>query len=562
MNLSTPPFSQRPRPLRCGLHAVAARALWRGLLALGFAGGVILATPSAVAAEKASKGEASEKSGRSEAAKPAGSMVKVVDGVVQPRRPIAEAIAEAMQFLRKADGAYVPGRIDGELAGYFMSAHVNADGSRIARRQLSFPARQHAYFIRTFLHYYTYTGEREWLQRARDLADWNIAHSTPVTAAYPNLPYSAYQDGKPTGSADKNSIETDKPAWIGTAFLVLYESTGDKRYLEAARKIAATLVKHQRADGSWPFRVIPEDGTIYEDVGGAPVFFVAFFERLHRHEDKPEYVRARDNAARLMIARNVEQGQWGTYHEDIKPKPGTHLSAEPMSFTAAYLFSQPAVHPEYIELGRRVLRQMEAKLVHTEGHAASPAPAVAEQATFAHIMAGHTARYCMALANLYRATQDPEVKRRALSGLNAVTYMQSDAGLFRTHFYDVKRKEEKDPATAPNWYSQHLYTVCHMLECMPAFPELAPDGQDHILGSAVSLHGVSYARASVKYAANLPTEVVLKLSFTPKSVQLGGRPLRELASDKTTATGDGWTFNPSTRVLTVRHAAGQVSIAP
>ncbi len=38
--------------------------------------------------------------------------VRIVDGVVMPRRLVGEAIAEALAFLKKADGGYVPGRID------------------------------------------------------------------------------------------------------------------------------------------------------------------------------------------------------------------------------------------------------------------------------------------------------------------------------------------------------------------------------------------------------------------------------------------------------------------
>jgi hypothetical protein len=53
--------------------------------------------------------------------------VQVADGIFLPRRPVAEAIAKAMEFLKKADGGYVPGRIDGNLAGYFTSAFVNED---------------------------------------------------------------------------------------------------------------------------------------------------------------------------------------------------------------------------------------------------------------------------------------------------------------------------------------------------------------------------------------------------------------------------------------------------
>jgi len=44
-----------------------------------------------------------------------------------------------------------------------------------------------------------------------------------------------------------------------------------------------------------------------------------------------------DRALKLMLDRNVEKNLWGTYHEDIREKPPSYLSAEPMSFTAIYL---------------------------------------------------------------------------------------------------------------------------------------------------------------------------------------------------------------------------------
>ena len=112
-----------------------------------------------------------------------------------------------MRFLKKADGGYVPGRIDGELAGYFTSAHVNPDGTR-SDRKLSFPARQHAYFIFTFLRYHAYTGEREWLLRARDLGDWNLAHSTPADAVYGRLPYSTCTAGETRRLAGRQQHRT------------------------------------------------------------------------------------------------------------------------------------------------------------------------------------------------------------------------------------------------------------------------------------------------------------------------------------------------------------------
>jgi hypothetical protein len=403
----------------------------------------------------------------------ASNLVKVVNGVVMPRQPVTQAITQAMAFLKKADGAYVPSRIDGELAGYFTSAFVHADGTR-SERKLAYPARQHAYFILTFLHYHAYTGEKEWLTRARDLADWNLAHSTPTNAVYADLPYSTLVDGKPGGGRDGQSIEPDKTAFLGSAYLALYDVTKEEKYLAGARAVADTLARRQRNDGSWPFRVVPGDGKVEQDVGGAPVFFVDFLESMQRHDGRPAYRTARETALKYMIHTNVERNAWGTYHEDVRAKAEGYLSAEPMCFTADYLFRHGKEYPEYVELGRQVLARMEAKLVHTTGHAAAPAPAVAEQAGFNHIMPGHTARYCLALAHLYAVTQDEAVKRKTLSGINALTYMQSSAGLFRTFFFSVNPKAAD--ANRPDWYSQHLYTVCHVLEVMSVLPEIGRPG--------------------------------------------------------------------------------------
>ena len=479
----------------------------------------------------------------------------MVNGVVQPRRPVVEAIADAMQFLKKADGAYVPGKIDGPLAGYFTSAHVNEDGSR-AMRQLAYPARQHAYFIFTFLRYYAYTGEREWWLRARDLADWDIAHSTPASANYPNLPYSTLVDSQPGGGVDRDSIEPDKAAFLGSGYLAVYEATAEKKYLEAARAVANTLARRQRDNGSWPFRVVPEDGKVQQDFGGAPVFYVEFFERLLRYDDNAAWQRAHDRALSYMLQTHIKDNKWGTYHEDIRVKEEGYLSAEPMSFTADYLFRHAKAHPEYVEMGRQVLRRMEERLVHTEGHAAAPAPAVAEQAGFNHLMPGHTARYCLALADLYAATGDEQVKRRALSAINALTYMQSPAGLFRTFFYSVNPK--KADAKRPNWYSQHLFTVCHVLELMPVLPELVPAGQEHVLGSSVFLREVAYKPGQVSFQTIAPAQTVLKLSHTPKFVRAGTSELRRL-EPLGASGGNGWSWNKA-GLLTVRHDRGVITV--
>jgi hypothetical protein len=192
---------------------------------------------------------------------------------------------------------------------------------------------------------------------------------------------------------------------------------------------------------------------------------------------------------------------------------------------------------------------MEERLVHTDGHAAAPAPAVSEQAGFDHIMPGHTARYCLALAHLYEVTGDEDVKRRALSGMNATTYMQGPTGLFRTFFYSVNPKTAGQ--NRPNWYSQHLYTVCHVLEAMPCLPELAPAGEDHILGGDVFVRNVTYANHGVSFETIAPSTTSIKLALSPKSVRMGNREMS--ASD--------WSYDARTRVLKIRHEAGNIVVS-
>jgi len=486
------------------------------------------------------------------------SPIQTKDGVVPPRLPVAEAIKKAMVFFRKTDDGYVPGRLDGTLAPYFSDAFMGIKDGR-STRGIAYPARLHGQFIRTFLRCYTYTGDASWLLRARDLADWNIARSSPPDAEWPHLAYSTFEKGKPAGHKDKNALQPDKTAFIANSYLMLHEATGEARYLDAARNVAETLLTKQAPDGSWPFRVVPETGEVTQKIGGAPVFFVEFFERLLQHENKNTYCHAHDKALAYLIARNVEKGLWGTYHEDVGLKQGTHLSAELMCYTAEYLIRSSAAHPEHLPMARRVLKQMEDKLVFTEEHGAAPAPGAAEQSGFEHIMAGHTARYGACLAQLYLATGDDAVKRRAISTLHGVTHMQTDEGVFVTFFYHMKKDKAGPKVVDRVWFSQHLFSIYNLLGAMAVFPQLAPDGENHILENTAALRDVAYAPGSVQYATPAPAMVRIKLGFTPQAVTFDGKPLRKM--DNLPQEGAaGWWFAPATRVLGLRHDAGTVRI--
>jgi hypothetical protein len=65
---------------------------------------------------------------------------------------------------------------------------------------------------------------------------------------------------------------------------------------------------------------------------------------------------------------------------------------------------------------------------------------------------------------------------------------------------------------------------------MAALPELAPQGQDHLLESSSVVQRISYTHAAIRYRTfrRSATEV-LRLSFTPVRVLVGGRSIQRRA---------------------------------
>jgi len=70
---------------------------------------------------------------------------------------------------------------------------------------------------------------------------------------------------------------------------------------------------------------------------------------------------------------------------------------------------------------------------------------------------------------------------------------------------------------------------------------------------------IAYGKGSVTYSTFDPESIdVLRLDFAPESVMANGRPLTKLPA--LPATGSGFTFDESTRVLRIRHDAHDIDI--
>ena len=147
-------------------------------------------------------------------------------------------------------------------------------------RFVSYPAFHHSLMIKTFVKQFKQSGDKQVLNEAMKLADWNIAHSTPHDVAYGNMPYSTFEEKKPGGFRDKSGIMSDKAAIMSLAYIELYKASSEVRFLKAAEAIGQSLARNQRKNGTWPFRVDPETMTVIEDYTSSVIYTVMLFENL------------------------------------------------------------------------------------------------------------------------------------------------------------------------------------------------------------------------------------------------------------------------------------------
>src|SRR5262249_21342659 len=149
--------------------------------------------------------------------------------------------------------------------------------------------------------------------------------SSPADWKWPYLPWSTFTEGKPGGLEDKDTLQPDKAAYMGLAYLRLYEVTGDAKYLEAARRIADTLRRQQGKDGSWPFRVNPRTGEVYETYTPGIFMAVAFFEKIYAVIGDLDFKNAQITAWMWMLRNPVRNNNWSGFYEDIAKGRESHV---------------------------------------------------------------------------------------------------------------------------------------------------------------------------------------------------------------------------------------------
>ena len=259
---------------------------------------------------------------------------------------------------------------------------------------------------------HAYTGDEALVADMRLMADYWLAHGLSPSAGawalmpfpYNLQPHSGRYDGDMR--AGPGVLQPDKAGSFGAELLTLYEITGDRRYLDAAKHIAETLASTVREGDEqrspWPFRVDAATGATatvrpgfgrYDDGRSPPLATeytanwtgtLRLFDGLASIGVKTgQIARARALTRNWLLHVPLVTNNWGPFFEDIVETSNTAINADTM---AQYLLDHPEV-PERrgrratdSRLGRADVRQPELRRARCRAdQRADHVPAAGEQ---------------------------------------------------------------------------------------------------------------------------------------------------------------------------------------
>ena len=93
------------------------------------------------------------------------------------------------------------------------------------------------YILATFLAYSDYSGDKSYVERAIRIGDWEIDIQAPNGGVY--------------STTELKQTRVFNTGQVILGWCVLYERTGDIKYLQAAQRGGEYLIKEQESDGTW-----------------------------------------------------------------------------------------------------------------------------------------------------------------------------------------------------------------------------------------------------------------------------------------------------------------------
>jgi hypothetical protein len=368
-----------------------------------------------------------------------------------------------------------------------------------------------------------------------------------------NLPYpynTELHSGRYDGDmrAGKGFLQPDKAGSFGAELIMLYKQTGDAKYVDAAAKIADSLVAHvQSGDAThspWPYRVHAQTGEVHQakTKAGDPISAaytsnwtptLRLLEGLIqlKRGDVARYAKCARMVQDWLKAYPLKSNKWGPFFEDISTSDysDTEINADTMGM---WILEHPTWDDAWKQQARGILQWSYETFANHEFEKWGVTP-INEQTVYKVPGNSHTSRHASVELLYCEKTGDCATKQAAIHRLNWATYMVDNDG---------KNRYPRDDIWLTDGYGDY---VRHYLRAMASAPELVPEDQNHLLRTSSVIRSIDYSPTTIAYT-----------KFDPASEErfkIGqGRPK--------SVTGGKMTWDPSSKVLLVKSIAPSVSI--
>jgi hypothetical protein len=417
-------------------------------------------------------------------------------------------------------------------------------------------------------HLYPYTADRRTLTFLEDFVDYEMENgTTPDGYVWSRVPYPSANPGasKYTGWSNhgEDYVEPHVIGEDGFAYVRLYEMTGKTKYLNSAIHFADELVKNYKPGDDlhspWPVRCFAKDGRVEGKGMGyysANVLGpISLFDELIRLKQGRvrDYKRVRRAAWQWLVAYPLKNNVWAGYFEDVPPNIDDMNNVIPLEL-ARYLLLHPEKDANWQQHSRHLIEWVKTtpKWPKYRVHGATVTTEQGDGANFCcnkpnQCCDSHTARLAAVEALFFARTGDQTYKEEAYRSFNWVTYFQGLPGKAQAPYSD-------------QWWFTDEFTdgPRRLMDGLSAVPEWAPVNESHLLGSTSVITSITYEKGAVTYSTfDRESTDVLRVDFDVTSVRAGGK----LLPKRPDLSGEGFAFDPTTRVLRIRHRqSGAVKI--